>query len=603
MKKILSCAICFILLILKVYAQNEVETNNHFSQAISYNLNSTVNLSLASSGAVDIFLLQINRGGVLEINLNNIPNVTFYGLPIEFYVYDQDTSTLIYHYYHPNNPYYPNSVSEPVVVPAGNYYVKIKCDNNFSSSPKAFQLTINLDSTDNCEYNSSFITACPMPLDTVFPEKIYGYNLTDTSNGNVYGIDKDFFRIHIPRSGVLSLDLENIPKNGFYGLPIEAFVYDVLDTANIIAHYFHTLNPYYPTAIDYPVLLKSGDYYVKIQVDNNYSQSPIAFNTRFKLDTTEKCEYNNQFITACPAALNTAYSEKIYGYNLSDTTLGNNNGVDVDYYKITLRQDTTLDVEIHQIPIVGFYGLRLEFFIFQSDMSTVVSHYFHSGNPYYPTDISYATVLSAGTYYIKVQTDDYSEYPSSFNTSFRVSNIVPLTLISFQGDIDESEVDLSWKTASEFNTSHFNIEHSLDGINFIQIGKIAAAENTNIAQNYHFIDKKPNKGNNLYRLKMIDIDGKYSYSDIVKINFGTKLSLTISPNPVKEILLVQIHKDESEHVLLQIADMQGKILYQQDQELSTGSTSLSINTSSLSKGLYRLVIKGNKIESKPFLKE
>lgn len=194
---------------------------------------------------------------------------------------------------------------------------------------------------------------------------------------------------------------------------------------------------------------------------------------------------------------------------------------------------------------------------------------------------------------------NYSNQP--FNCSAEAGPL-PITLLNFRVDLSGDYVNCTWQTSSELNSSQFIVEQSIDGINFTELGKINAAGNSVIVKNYQYIDTRASNGNSYYRLKIVDKDGNFTYSKVIQIYKG-KISFTVSPNPVKGKLFITVQQDEAEHVTLQLADMQGRILQRQSQYLQVGITNFPVNTSLLSKGLYLVIIKGKKVESKVFVKE
>lgn len=113
------------------------------------------------------------------------------------------------------------------------------------------------------------------------------------------------------------------------------------------------------------------------------------------------------------------------------------------------------------------------------------------------------------------------------------NNPLPVKLVSFDGTQEHGLVSLLWKTAEELNTSHFEIERSMDGKQFVHAGKVQA----NLIGNhsYAFIDTKyALLSNSYYRLKMMDLDGSFAYSRIISIDTdakGRNKTLTAYPNP------------------------------------------------------------------------
>ncbi|MET0636101.1 MAG: T9SS type A sorting domain-containing protein [Chitinophagaceae bacterium] len=94
---------------------------------------------------------------------------------------------------------------------------------------------------------------------------------------------------------------------------------------------------------------------------------------------------------------------------------------------------------------------------------------------------------------------------------------LPVTLNSFSGSISGCSVSLAWSTTMESNSSRFEIERTSFGstITYMKIGTVTAAGTSSSLINYSFTDNYPNNGSNFYRLRMVDIDGRYKYSSTV----------------------------------------------------------------------------------------
>jgi hypothetical protein len=163
---------------------------------------------------------------------------------------------------------------------------------------------------------------------------------------------------------------------------------------------------------------------------------------------------------------------------------------------------------------------------------------------------------------------------------------LPLKLLDFSLQLANNKVQLNWITASEENTSHFEIEKSSDGRGFSKIGDVQATNRLS-TNKYSFTD--PEAFNNLafYRLKMKDVDGKFNYSRTLSIRSGVK-GLQLYPNPAKDVLHLQI-SGAAETVQLQIIDAAGRIIKQQQWKTGTAS-SITIDIGSLPKGKYFLAV-------------
>lgn len=172
-----------------------------------------------------------------------------------------------------------------------------------------------------------------------------------------------------------------------------------------------------------------------------------------------------------------------------------------------------------------------------------------------------------------------SQYLSSNNTT------LPIELISFESAIQQNGITLNWTTASELNNSHFEIERSTDGSNWQVIGQVNGAGTTTTERTYSYLDTRPAIGTNYYRLKQVDLDGAYDYSEVVSAVLRSAGMLAFSPNPASDILNVPAGID------LRIFDLTGKTL------LYTPATGTSIDISALAAGYY-LVEMNNGAERK-----
>jgi hypothetical protein len=119
-----------------------------------------------------------------------------------------------------------------------------------------------------------------------------------------------------------------------------------------------------------------------------------------------------------------------------------------------------------------------------------------------------------------------SSYPANFT-----GTALPIELIRFEGNKKEGYNHLSWTTASETQNKGFDIERSTDGVRFEKFGFVKGAGTTTKRQDYRFTDEKLAQGNNYYRLKQLDFDGRFEYSKIIAIAQNGKKVLSIFPNP------------------------------------------------------------------------
>jgi len=163
---------------------------------------------------------------------------------------------------------------------------------------------------------------------------------------------------------------------------------------------------------------------------------------------------------------------------------------------------------------------------------------------------------------------------------------MPVKFEDFLGKIENNSITTYWQTATELNTSYFNIQKSIDCSFFHEIGTLKAIGLG--ANSYELTDRCPANGINYYRLQSVDKDGCGSYSKVVSINFGDKQTFSIIPNPAKDFATINFSKP-LDNATIEVYDITGK---QVIIKLLSGSTNAyELNTQSLKSGLY--VIKVN----------
>ena len=164
--------------------------------------------------------------------------------------------------------------------------------------------------------------------------------------------------------------------------------------------------------------------------------------------------------------------------------------------------------------------------------------------------------------------------------------ILPIELVSFTAiKLDETAL-LEWQTASETNNEKFVIERSINGVDFERIGEVMGAGNSTHINNYEFIDDAPENGINYYRLKQVDFDSTFEYSEIRSLNFEQGLDIKVYPNPVSNHLTIESGFGKGQAVV-QIHDMQGKRVSMQYLMMKPV---IELPMHELSKGTYILSI-------------
>jgi hypothetical protein len=137
---------------------------------------------------------------------------------------------------------------------------------------------------------------------------------------------------------------------------------------------------------------------------------------------------------------------------------------------------------------------------------------------------------------------------------------LPLTLVSFDLKKTDRHASLHWVTVLEENTQSFMIEHSLDGENWRVIGSQAAAGTRAEKQYYSFTDMNPGKGTHLYRLKMLDQDGSFTYGPVKALQLTETNEVSFYPNPVSDKLFITA-KTWADLQQVTLVDTRGSVVF------------------------------------------
>ncbi len=202
-----------------------------------------------------------------------------------------------------------------------------------------------------------------------------------------------------------------------------------------------------------------------------------------------------------------------------------------------------------------------------------------------------------GAYYFEFEINSFSEFAIVFSNNFSL----PLTWLSVNGQIQKGNALIKWATANETNMRSFEIEHSRTGADYLKVGTVRAAANSTSTKRYEFVHSSPAAGINYYRIKQIDLDGRFTYSTVIVLNNNSnEKKILISPNPVPQSSTVYFNESGSKTINLLNAN--GQLVL--SQLIPQGNRSHTINMSHLPAGLYLLQIQiGNKTETHKIIKQ
>lgn len=173
---------------------------------------------------------------------------------------------------------------------------------------------------------------------------------------------------------------------------------------------------------------------------------------------------------------------------------------------------------------------------------------------------------------------------------FSIRPYIPVELVSFNAGVSNNNVILNWSTASETNNMGFEIQRSTDNTDFFTIGFVNGNGTTTEPKEYSYTDNNITPGKLFYRLKQVDFDGTFEYSNVVEVEYvgPTEYALNQNyPNPFNPSTIISYSIPGSEFVTIKIYDMLGnEVAVLVNEERPAGTHKIEFNSTALSSGTY-----------------
>ncbi|RYE20180.1 MAG: hypothetical protein EOP51_18385, partial [Sphingobacteriales bacterium] len=139
---------------------------------------------------------------------------------------------------------------------------------------------------------------------------------------------------------------------------------------------------------------------------------------------------------------------------------------------------------------------------------------------------------------------------------------LPVSLVSFNGRYSNGTGILEWQTSQEVNNKEFQLLRSLDGNKYDVVATVAGAGNSNTIKNYLHADKISGQGYVYYRLRQVDLDGRMTKSDVVRLSMGNEMkALELYPNPFTTNFTASFSAARVAKATMQLVNMKGQVVY------------------------------------------
>jgi len=199
----------------------------------------------------------------------------------------------------------------------------------------------------------------------------------------------------------------------------------------------------------------------------------------------------------------------------------------------------------------------------------------------------------------------YQIFPRSYATDFLPAGSIPVELVLFSANVVSGSVVLSWKTATETNNRGYDVQRSLDGQSFVDIGFVNGSGTSTEPKSYSFIDSDLGTAQKLYyRLRQIDYNGATVYTSIINVDVTKPVSFNLSqnyPNPFNPSTTINFSISVDAKVKVRIYDILGKEVFQVvNDNLKAGNHLYPVSFKNVSSGVYLYSIEATGVDGKTF---
>lgn len=182
---------------------------------------------------------------------------------------------------------------------------------------------------------------------------------------------------------------------------------------------------------------------------------------------------------------------------------------------------------------------------------------------------------------------DHPEYVDRvWNANCPGLGLLPVDILDFQGKLNGGKVLLNWTVMNEENLKYYEVERSFNGRDFEYVARVTAEKQSR----YQYNDNVESfNGRSLfYRLRKVDVDGRYSFSDVLSINIPLNVKFSLYPNPARDKVFVNINNNTNSAVQLAVSDVQGRKVLTQTAKAVNGQ--LVLDVASLTPGIYFVTV-------------
>ena len=184
-----------------------------------------------------------------------------------------------------------------------------------------------------------------------------------------------------------------------------------------------------------------------------------------------------------------------------------------------------------------------------------------NNDPNRPSGLNYGNVFNV----VAIPGGPMNLYNGNAGVGITCAGALPVELFSFTGKNTPQGNLLQWKTLSESDNAGFEVYKSTDGQSWKNIGWVVGSGTTDLSADYELLDRAPSLGDNYYRLKQIDFDGEYEFSQVINVKYLSEgVLVQVTPNPSPQDIKVTILNPHKEKMLISLFDSAGMLIWKSE---------------------------------------
>jgi hypothetical protein len=199
----------------------------------------------------------------------------------------------------------------------------------------------------------------------------------------------------------------------------------------------------------------------------------------------------------------------------------------------------------------------------------------------------YVAILILSVLSLVANAQSETNTDEDFDSSYYALRIV---FVQFEGYAAENAIVINWSTILETNLASYEVQRSTNNIDFFTIGKVTPKGSQSVAVSYSFEDVNPQKGKNIYRLKMVDAKDRSQYTSTKVVNWGKNAAISNAfrtyPNPITKGSQLNIEMHEQGNFMMSLINMKGEKVLIMNLNTSHGSALNFSMPASVESGFY-----------------